>query len=208
MGVLIFHLETEAPPARVGSHFPPAVKHEIKALGAVLVDPYEGSVQSKILRSSAPERLISAFFKLLRKKTPILVSFNGSFFGLPVLLYSALRYGISMEDLSQYFRRGFHHEDLADKLTLDGAGVAVSLEDAGKLIGFPERFGAPAARNLEADLLLLTSLWARFKLISGGTVGIPTDTYKTIVKQSLERIPAPDSYKESIDRDRLFNHKA
>lgn len=202
---LVFHVETEAPAAKVGAKFPPAIKHEIKALGILLFE--EDQVRRKVYRGSS-KKIVQSFFRFLAKRQPTLptlVSYNGSFFGLPVLVYHALQYGVESSALfSHYMTPSSEHLDLASEMSLYGAAIPVSMEDAGKLIGFPGRFGTPTNRLVEVDLLLMASIWLRLMLVSEK---LSHDRYREKVKQVLrhfDNIPGAKKYADRIDTDVLL----
>ena len=108
----------------------------------------------------SPEReLVQRFFDGLERFAPVLVSWNGSGFDLPVLNYRALRHGINAHRywevgesdrdfrynnyLSRYHWR---HIDLMDVLSGYGASGRASLELAAQLIGLPGKLGIGGAQ--------------------------------------------------------------
>ena len=126
---------------------------------------------------------------------PVLVSWNGSGFDLPVLNYRALRHGVNAHRywevgesdrdfrynnyLSRYHWR---HIDLMDVLSGYGASGRASLELAAQLIGLPGKLGIggaqvwPAYRRgelaairdyCETDVLNTYLIYLRFELTRG-----------------------------------------
>ncbi len=102
--------------------------------------------------------LIQAFFDLIEKYTPQLVSWNGSGFDLPVLHYRALinqvhapRYwemGESQDSDSREFkwnnyisRYHMRHLDLMDLLVKFNGRANAPLDALAKLCGFPSKMG-------------------------------------------------------------------
>jgi 3'-5' exonuclease len=144
----------------------------------------------------SPEReLVQRFFDGLERFAPVLVSWNGSGFDLPVLNYRALRHGINAHTywevgesdrdfrynnyLSRYHWR---HIDLMDVLSGYGASGRASLELAAQLIGLPGKLGIggaqvwPAFRRgelgairdyCELDALNTYLIFLRFELTRG-----------------------------------------
>ena len=144
----------------------------------------------------SPEReLVQRFFDGLERYAPVLVSWNGSGFDLPVLNYRALRHGVNAHRywevgesdrdfrynnyLSRYHWR---HIDLMDVLSGYGASGRASLELAAQLIGLPGKLGIggaqvwPAYRRgeiaairdyCETDVLNTYLIYLRFELTRG-----------------------------------------
>jgi hypothetical protein len=144
----------------------------------------------------SPEReLVQRFFDGLERYSPVLVSWNGSGFDLPVLNYRALRHGVNAHRywevgesdrdfrynnyLSRYHWR---HIDLMDVLSGYGASGRASLELAAQLIGLPGKLGIggsqvwPAYRRgeiaaireyCETDVLNTYLIYLRFELTRG-----------------------------------------
>jgi predicted PolB exonuclease-like 3'-5' exonuclease len=144
----------------------------------------------------APEsEIIARFFDGIEKFVPVLVSWNGGGFDLPVLHYRALRHGISAarywetgeEDASFRFNNylgRFHwrHTDLMDVLSGYQNRARASLGDVAALLGLPGKLGFSGAevwdrvladdllsvrRYCETDVLNTWLIYLRFELIRG-----------------------------------------
>jgi predicted PolB exonuclease-like 3'-5' exonuclease len=144
---------------------------------------------------SPEEELISRFFEGIERYTPLLVSWNGRGFDLPVLHYRALLHGISAqrywengyEDpsfrwnnyLSRYHER---HTDLMDVLSGYDARACAPLQEVASLLGFPGKLGMNGAEvwdrflagdlqairdYCETDVLNTYLLYLRYELIRG-----------------------------------------
>lgn len=139
--------------------------------------------------------LIEAFFKCIEKYLPILVSWNGSGFDLPVLHYRALLYGISSpsywnignDDASfrwnNYLSRyHYRHMDLMDILAAYQGRANAPLTEIAVMLGLPGKLGMDgsqvwdyfldgkleAIRNYcETDVLNTYLIYLRFELIRG-----------------------------------------
>ncbi|MEN9450285.1 MAG: hypothetical protein RJA83_899 [Pseudomonadota bacterium] len=146
------------------------------------------------LNSEEPT-LIEAFFKCIEKYLPILVSWNGSGFDLPVLNYRALLYGISSpsywnvgnDDASfrwnNYLSRyHYRHTDLMDVLAAYQGRANAPLTEIAVMLGLPGKLGMDgsqvwdyfldgkleAIRNYcETDVLNTYLIYLRFELIRG-----------------------------------------
>jgi predicted PolB exonuclease-like 3'-5' exonuclease len=178
-----------------GSDFLPPPQQRIVAI-SVLLRSGDGLKIFSLGDSQAPEReLVQRFFDGLERYSPVLVSWNGSGFDLPVLNYRALRHGVSAHRYwevgegdrdfryNNYLSR-FHwrHIDLMDVLSGYGASGRASLELASQLIGLPDKLGIggaqvwPAYRRgeltairdyCETDVLNTYLIYLRFELTRG-----------------------------------------
>jgi hypothetical protein len=91
--------------------------------------------------------MLRDFGDFLERYGPDLVTWDGRRFDLPVLLFRALRHGVT---LGRYYARGDYryrytpegHLDLCDFLAEHGASYAPTLDVAARLIGLPGKVGA------------------------------------------------------------------
>ncbi len=149
--------------AQTGSEFLPLYLQKIIAISCVIRrTTKEGLPQFKVgsLGTAADDEktLVQAFYELIEKYTPQLVSWNGSGFDLPVLHYRALlnqvaapRYwemGESTDSDSKDFkwnnyinRYHMRHIDLMDVLAKHNARANAPLDALAKLCGFPGKLG-------------------------------------------------------------------
>ena len=149
--------------AKTGSEFLPLFLQKIVAISCVIRrSTKEGAPQIKVGTLGTPQDdekvLIQAFFDLIEKYTPQLVSWNGSGFDLPVLHYRALvnhiqapRYwemGESQETDSRDFkwnnyisRYHMRHLDMMDLLAKFNGRANAPLDGLAKLCGFPGKMG-------------------------------------------------------------------
>jgi predicted PolB exonuclease-like 3'-5' exonuclease len=148
---------------KTGSDFLPLYLQRIVAISCVIRrTTKEGLPQIKVGSLGNPDDsekvLIQAFFDLIEKYTPQLVSWNGSGFDLPVLHYRALinqvhapRYwemGESQDSDSREFkwnnyisRYHMRHLDLMDLLAKFNGRANAPLDALAKLCGFPGKLG-------------------------------------------------------------------
>ncbi|MBI4006103.1 MAG: 3'-5' exonuclease [Gammaproteobacteria bacterium] len=169
--------------------------HKVVAISVVLHTADKLSVWSLGERNSPEKELVQRFYDGIERYTPLLVSWNGRGFDLPVLHYRALLHGISAprywetgeEDQSfrwnNYLNR-FHerHTDLMDVLSgYEGRAVA-SLADMANILGFPGKMGMSgdkvwdcfingdieSIRNYcETDVLNTYLIFLRYELMRG-----------------------------------------
>jgi predicted PolB exonuclease-like 3'-5' exonuclease len=175
--------------------FLPAPQQRVVAISVVL-RTHDGLKIFSLGDEQSPEReLVQRFFDGLERYMPVLVSWNGSGFDLPVLSYRALRHGVNAHRyweagesdrdfrynnyLSRYHWR---HIDLMDVLSGYGASGRASLDLAAQLVGLPGKLGIggaqvwPAYRRgeltairdyCETDVLNTYLLYLRFQLVRG-----------------------------------------
>ena len=177
------------------SDFLPAPQQRIVAISVVL-RTRDGLKIFSLGDVESPEReLVQRFFDGLERFSPVLVSWNGSGFDLPVLQYRALRHGVNAHRywetgesdrdfrynnyLSRYHWR---HIDVMDVLSGYGASGRASLELAAQLIGLPGKLGIGGSQvwaayrrgelaairdYCEIDVLNTYLIFLRFQLVRG-----------------------------------------
>jgi predicted PolB exonuclease-like 3'-5' exonuclease len=200
-----------------GSDFLPPPLQRVVAISAVMRNR-DGVRVFSLGDEQSPERdLVQRFFDGLERYTPVLVSWNGSGFDLPVLNYRAMKHGISAHKywdvgdgdrefrFNNYLSR-FHwrHIDLMDVLSGYGASARASLETAAQLIGLPGKLGIGGGavwssyqrgeiREIrdycEIDVLNTYLLYLRFELIRGSMDPVH---YQSEVKLLDEKLAQSD----------------
>ncbi|MGQ0383354.1 MAG: 3'-5' exonuclease [Gammaproteobacteria bacterium] len=137
-----------------GSAFLPYEQHRVVAISALLNSGGQFQVWSVGAADSPEDELLQRFFGGIDKLKPVLVTWNGSGFDLPVLHYRMLRHGIASPvywdngDLDRDFRwnnylNRFHmrHIDLMDVLSGYQARGRASLDHVALLLGLPGKLG-------------------------------------------------------------------
>ena len=156
-----------------------------------------GDDRIEILSLGAPEsgerKLVESFFHLVETRAPTLVTWNGSGFDLPVLVYRALHHGVSAgryfetrdpdyrfnNYLNRYHER---HTDLMDVFASHQIRAAAPLHDLARFLGLPGKGelrgedveGRYFAREIgairdycEVDALLTWLVFLRFDRLRG-----------------------------------------
>ena len=136
--------------------------HRIVAISAVLRAPDKLQVWSLGSEESSERELLERFFDGIEKFKPVLISWNGSGFDLPVIHYRALRHGVAAPlywesgetdrefKFNNYLNR-YHarHLDLMDILAGYQARAFSSLEEVALMLGLPGKMGMSGARVWE-----------------------------------------------------------
>jgi 3'-5' exonuclease len=177
------------------SGFLPHHLQRIVAISVALRTKNQFKIGSLGNLNSEEPALIAAFFQCIEKYLPILVSWNGSGFDLPVLHYRALLYGISSpsywnvgnDDASfrwnNYLSRyHYRHTDLMDVLAAYQGRANAPLTEIAIMLGLPGKLGMDGSqvwhyfldgkladiRNYcETDVLNTYLIYLRFELIRG-----------------------------------------
>ena len=194
--------------AKNGSDFLPHYLHQIIAISAVMTKGQQIKVWSLGDEQSNEKDLITRFFAGIDKYTPVLVSWNGSGFDLPVLHYRTLLHGVTARlywehgDQESSFRWNnylsryhYRHIDLMDLLAAYQNKAFAPLDDIALLLGFPGKMGMNGGKvwenylngNLksirnycETDVLNTYGVYLRFELMRGE---LSTNEYETSITQ-------------------------
>lgn len=153
--------------AKTGNDFMPHHLHRVVAISCCLRWGDKIHIGTIGNPDSSEADIISEFFKLIDKRTPQLVSWNGGGFDLPVLHYRALIHGIpaarywdmgegdfaDSKDfkwnnyISRYHSR---HCDLMDLLALYTGRANAPLDELAKMSGFPGKLGMDGSQVWQA----------------------------------------------------------
>lgn len=181
--------------AESGSDFMRHHLHKIVAISACVYINGKHKVASLGDVEDDESTLLQRFFKLLDNYKPILVSWNGNGFDLPVLHYRALFHGVaaptywdvghfdSASKWSNYLSRfQWQHIDLMDVVAGYQARAVAPLNDIAKLCGFPGKLETDGSAVLElyqagkveairdyceTDVINTYLLYLRFELLRG-----------------------------------------
>lgn len=178
-----------------GSDFQPAHLQRIVAISAALRANDSFRVWSLGEPAAGEAELVQRFFEGIDKYRPVLVSWNGSGFDLPVLHYRALKHGITAPrywDTGQLDRETkwdnylgryhFRHTDLMDVLALYNGRNYAPLHEMAILLGLPGKLGMDGSQvasafhagriddiraYCETDVLNTYLVYLRFLLMRG-----------------------------------------
>lgn len=179
---------------KYGNSFLPHYLQRIVAISCVYRDEKNFSVRSLGTTDDEYE-LLKIFFSIIDRRLPILVSWNGTGFDLPVLHYRALLHGITstkyweLGSRDQSFRYNnyinryhFRHTDLMDVFSSYQSKANAPLDALARLCGFPGKLGMDGSQvwtahqngqlaNIraycETDVVNTYLLFCRFQLING-----------------------------------------
>lgn len=180
---------------RTGEEFLPLAFHRIVAISCLLRSGEGVKLWSLGEPHSGEAELVERFFDGIERYGPVLVSWNGCGFDLPVLHYRALKRGVQAprywetgdDDVSFRFnnylsRYHWRHIDLMDVLSAHQTRARASLADAAALLGFPGKLGFDGSqvwdawlageivrirRYCETDVLNTYLIYLRFEAMRG-----------------------------------------
>ena len=180
---------------KTGSEFMPLHLQKIVAISAVFENRNQIKVWSLGDVDADEKEIIHRFFQGVEQNTPILVSWNGGGFDLPVLNYRSLLHGVQAprywetgdDDTSFRFNNyisRFHwrHTDLMDVLGNYQPRAGAKLDEVATMLGYPGKFGMSGAdvwdkyqqgaieeiRNYcETDVLNTYLVYLNFEMIRG-----------------------------------------
>ena len=207
------------------TNFLPLHQHQVIAISVVVRwDQSNFLIKSLGNLDSSESELIHAFFRAI-EKIPVLVSWNGSGFDLPVLQYRALIHGIvsatywDTGDFDRDFKWNnyqsrFHkrHVDVMEVLSRFQPRASAALDEIAKLIGLPGKIGVGGANVFSAycegklqeirdyceiDALNTYLIYLRFEYIRGN--------YS--IKQYEEELQRTRNWLEESDQSHFQEYK-
>jgi len=211
----MFHIRQQ----KSGSEFLPLHLQKIVAISVVyrgMGDDmnHEVSIRSLGDENSSEADLLSEFFEEIDKRTPTLVSWNGSGFDLPVIHYRSLKNSISAPSYwdkgnkntefqhDNYLNRQHErHTDLKDVLASYNNEATAPLNDIAMLLGFPGKMGMDGSKvwdeyqagNLnsirdycETDVLNTYLIYLRYQLMRGELNHDELEQEFTLLRDALE----------------------
>jgi len=206
--------------------FPPTWAHRIVVIGCLWLDHgyrlkrlgVVGDPAGGIGTADERERaLLEDFSRFVGRARPVLVTYNGRAFDLPVIALRSLCHGVSLgwyyrEKNVRYRYSEEGHLDLCDWLADHGATRSGSLDALARLIGLPGKVGvdgsqveglfqagelAAIQRYCLADVAQTALLFLRFRLLQGMLA--PAE-YQAAVVALLDALAADGRVAEVLER--------
>jgi len=213
--------------------FPPTWAHRIVVIGCLWLDHgyrlkrigVVGEPDGEGGDGDARERtLLEDFSRFVGRARPVLVTYNGRSFDLPVIALRSLCHGVSLgwyyrERNVRYRYSEEGHLDLCDWLADHGATRSGSLDAVARLIGLPGKVGvdgsqveglyqagqlAAIQRYCLADVAQTALLFLRFRLLQGM---LRADLYQQATAALLDGLAADGRVEDvlaGIDRAHLL----
>ena len=137
-----------------GTDFQRLALHEIVCISGLWIDEKGMKMFSFSREHYSEADILRKFLSIFEKRHPTLVSWNGSQFDLPVILFRAMYHGLSAPSLfdqgeidtqKRYnnYQNRYHqrHVDLMDVMAMFHGRHFLKLDDAAHLLGFPGKRG-------------------------------------------------------------------
>ena len=146
---------TEAALAKIlrqdkGHDFPPLVLHNVVCISGLWIENQEIKLFAWTQEQYTEKQLLQRFVQIFEHQRPILVSWNGSQFDLPVIMQRCLYHGISAAALYDHGEWNRHkrqdnyqnryqlrHTDLMDVLSQFNLRHIQKLDEIAQFLGFP-----------------------------------------------------------------------
>jgi predicted PolB exonuclease-like 3'-5' exonuclease len=220
MRILVLDLEAVRDPdvpfaPKKDDEFPPAACWQIVTIGFMTF----GFPNERLgVISGADEReKVTKLVDFIERQRPLIVSWNGRGYDMPVILARALRYGLPMPywftDRSTRYRYSTEgHWDLKDWLSDFGAARIGGLDQAAKLVGFPGKVGVDGSQveamiaegrqaevdaYCQCDVVQTAALFLRCCLLKGET---NVDGYRTAASGLLARMAEAPEVTPVLDK--------
>ena len=205
--------------AERGNDFMPAHLQRIVAISVVLRQGDGIKVWSIGDEDATEGELVQRFFDGVEKYRPVLVSWNGGGFDLPVLHYRALIHGCIAPkywDTGHFDREAkwdnylgrfqFRHTDLMDVLAMYTGRQNAPLNEIAQLLGFPGKLGMDGSKVFgayregrlneiraycETDVVNTWLVYLRFELMRGRLTPQQHEQEERRVREHLEASEAP-----------------
>lgn len=139
---------------QVGHDFPPLPLHQIVCISGFWIEQDRMQLFSWTAQDNNEAEILQKFVGIFEKKTPILVSWNGRQFDIPVILYRCLYHGISAPSLFEQgewnpqkkynnYQNRYHtqHTDLMDILAGFNLRNYQKLDEMAQVLGYPGKCG-------------------------------------------------------------------
>ena len=179
-------------PMGVERPFPPTYAHRVVVVGCLWLDAGYRLRRLGVVGEDAADtadecEILKDFSAFMGKHRPVLVTYNGRTFDLPVLALRSLHCGVAMpwyyRDRSVRYRYSEEgHIDLCDWLADHGAARSSSLDALARLIGLPGKVGVDGSQiegmfkaglieriqdYCLSDVAQTALLFLRFRLLQG-----------------------------------------
>lgn len=239
---LVIDLETVAddrwsPPPEKPDAIPPVWACRIVAIGCALLDAdYRlvriGTIEGGPDDAGRERRLLEGLDRFVDRSRPVLVTYNGRGFDLPVIAMRAFANAVPLawyygdRDVRYRFSES-GHLDLCDWMTDHGAARMFKLDDVARLIGLPGKTGvdgssvaamyrdgklAEIERYCLSDVAQTAIVFLRFRLLQGR---ITRDHYQAAVSMVIQTMEAAEDldvgrFREllaGIDRTKLLDRE-
>jgi len=215
---------TPETPMGIERPFPPTYAHRVIVVGCMWLDHGYRMQRLGVVGEGEQEAgILEDFSRFVDRNRPVLVTYNGRTFDLPVLALRSLHCGVPM---GWYYRRGLRyrysehgHIDLCDWLADHGAARTSSLDALCRLIGLPGKLGVDGSQieglhragKLDqiqdyclSDVTQTALLFLRFRLLQGILSPQEYRAAATCLTEILRADPRVSVLMNEVDGGRLL----
>ena len=208
-----------------GTDFQRLALHEIVCISGLWIDELGAMKLFSFSREKFTEaEILRKFLSIFDKRNPTLVSWNGSQFDLPVILFRAMYHGLSAPSLfdqgeidtqkryNNYQNRYHHrHVDLMDIMAMFNGRNFQKLDDIAHLLGFPGKRGetgyhvaeylktqqwSKMTSYCEGDVLNTWLIYIRWLLLKGQ---LGSEDHRLWVQSTIEYLGTQPQHTEFLD---------
>ncbi|MCK7609856.1 3'-5' exonuclease [Acinetobacter portensis] len=208
-----------------GMDFPRLPLHEIVCISGLWIDELGAMKLFSFSREQFSEaEILRKFLSIFDKKNPTLVSWNGSQFDIPVILYRAMYHGLSAPSLfdqgeidsqkryNNYQNRYHHrHIDLMDVMAMFNGRNFQKLDDMAHLLGFPGKRGESGyhvpeyvktqqwlklTSYCEGDVLNTWLIYIRWLLLKGQ---LNTEDHRLCIQSTIQYLQLQPQHAEFLN---------
>lgn len=186
--------------------FPPVHAHRAIVVGCMWLDADYRMLRLGVIGEGKDEPgILEDFSRFVDRHRPVLVTYNGRTFDLPVLVLRALHHGVPMtwyyrEPGLRYRYSEEGHIDLCDWFTDHGATRSISLDAVAHLVGLPGKVGVDGSQieglykagQLEriqnyclSDVAQTALVFLRFRLLQGA---LGREDYRRVAAELTEKL--------------------
>lgn len=206
-----------------GTDFQRLPLHEIVCISGFWQDENGIKLFSFTQENNTEAEILTKFLSVFEKRHPILVSWNGTQFDLPVILYRAMYHGLSAPSLLDQgeikqqrrynnYQNRYHdqHIDLMDALAMFNGRNFQKLDDVAQIFGFAgkqqqKRYHVPAhiqnndwksvATDCESNVLNTWFIYLRWMLLKGQ---LAKDTHQHLIMQTHDYLANQPQHTEFL----------
>lgn len=178
-----------------GSDFPRLPLHEIVCISGFWLDENGLKLFSWTQDDYSEQQILEKFASIFERRKPVLVSFNGTYFDMPVIMQRCLYHGVSAKNLFDHGESNSHkrfdnyqnryqlrHTDLVDVLANFNLRNFQKLDDVAQMLGYPGKRGVTdyqvmdqvenkqwieISKHCEGDVLNTWLVYLRWLLVRG-----------------------------------------
>lgn len=206
-----------------GTDFQRLSLHEIVCISGLWIDENGMRLFSFSRENHTEAEILTKFLSIFDKRHPTLVSWNGSQFDLPVILFRAMYHGLSAPSLfdqgeidtqKRYnnYQNRYHqrHVDLMDVMAMFNGRHFQKLDDVAHLLGYPGKRGDGAyhvpdyvrqqqwtelTAHCEGDVLNTWLIYLRWLLLKGQL--LPLD-HRELVQNTIAYLSSQAQHHEFL----------